>query len=75
MVKVVVTDNWLVLVTASPWSMNVSHQSDISLQLAKAEHHQISQEMQVGGTQFLSIEVSTTECTETRKIHHVQIYM
>ena len=64
MVKVVVTDNWLVLVTASPWSMNVSHQSDISLQLAKAEHHQISQEMQVGGTQFLSIEVSTIECTE-----------
>jgi hypothetical protein len=59
MVKVVVTDNWLVLVTASPWSMNVSHQSDISLQLAKAEHHQISQEMQVGGTQFLSIEVKS----------------
>lgn len=59
LVKVVVTDNWLVLVSAWPWGMSVSHQSDISLQLAGSVHHEISQEMQVGGTQFLKIEVKS----------------
>merc|ERR1719369_1074641 len=39
--------------------MSVSHQSDISLQLAGSVHHEISQAMQVGGTQFLKIEVKS----------------
>jgi len=55
--KVVVTDNWIVLVSALPWGMRLSHQSDISLQLADSDHHQISTEGDFGGTQYLKIEV------------------
>jgi len=55
--KVVVTDNWIVMVGAWPWSLQVSHQSDVSLQLASSEHHRISTEGEIGGAQFLHIKV------------------
>eukprot|EP00092_Neocalanus_flemingeri_P031314 GFUD01034010.1.p1 GENE.GFUD01034010.1~~GFUD01034010.1.p1 ORF type:complete len:413 (-),score=79.34 GFUD01034010.1:82-1263(-) len=55
--KVVVTDNWIVMVGAWPWSLQLSHQSDVSLQLASSEHHRISTEGEIGGAQFLHIKV------------------
>jgi len=55
--KVVVTDNWIVMVGAWPWSLQLSHQSDVSLELASSEHHRISTEGEIGGAQFLHIKV------------------
>lgn len=55
--KVVVTDNWIILISSSPWRMRLSHQSDISLQLASCDHHQLSTEGEIGGSQYLKIEV------------------
>jgi len=55
--KVVVTDNWIVMVGAWPWSLQLSHQSDVSLQLASSDNHRISTEGELGGAQFLHIKV------------------
>jgi len=55
--KVVVTDNWIVVVGAWPWSLHISHQSDVKLQLVNSEHHKISTEGEIGGAQFLHIKV------------------
>jgi len=55
--KVVVTDNWVLTVGAWPWSLHISHQSDVSLSILSSDHHQISTEGERGGTQYLSIEV------------------
>merc|ERR550519_190369 len=56
--KVVVTDNWIVMVGAWPWSLQLSHQSDVNLQLASSDHHRISTEGEIGGAQFLHIKVT-----------------
>jgi hypothetical protein len=55
--KVVVTDNWIIMVGQWPWKFNLAHQSDVQLELIKSEHHAISPEAQVGGCQYLSIRV------------------
>lgn len=55
--KVVVTDNWIVMVGQWPWKFHLAHQSDVTLDLLSSEHHQISTEGQAGGTQYLTIEV------------------
>jgi len=55
--KVVVTDNWILMVGAWPWSLRLSHQSDVKLQLVTAEHHSISTEGEIGGAQYLHIKV------------------
>ena len=55
--KVVVTDNWIVMVGQWPWKFHLAHQSDITLDLLSSEHHQISTEGQAGGTQYLTIQV------------------
>lgn len=55
--RLVVTDNWVVVVGAWPWSLRISHQSDTSLQLLASEHHSISTEGELGGAQYLSIQV------------------
>lgn len=57
LVRLVVTDNWMLVIGAWPWSLRLSHQSDISLKLADSDHHQISTEGEIGGAQFLSIQV------------------
>jgi len=56
--RLVVTDNWVVMVGAWPWSLRVSHQSDVTLEIESSEHHQISTEGEIGGTQYLRIKVS-----------------
>jgi hypothetical protein len=55
--KVVVTDNWIVLVGQWPWRFHLAHQTDVELGLAGSEHHQISTDGQAGGTQYLTISV------------------
>lgn len=55
--KLVVTDHWVVVIGALPWSLHVSHQSDVSLQLMSSEQHRISTEGHIGGAQFLHIQV------------------
>lgn len=55
--KVVVTDNWIVMVGQWPWKFHLAHQSDITLDLLSSEHHQISTEGQAGGTQYLTLQV------------------
>jgi len=55
--KVVVTDNWIVVIGAWPWSLKVSHKSDISLELNSCDNHDISTEGEIGGTQFLNLKV------------------
>ena len=54
-VKVVVTDNWIIMVGQWPWNFHLAHQSDVELKIVKTDQHQLSTEGQAGGTQFLSI--------------------
>jgi len=54
-VKVVVTDNWILMVGQWPWNFHLAHQSDVELKVVKTDQHQLSTEGQAGGTQFLSI--------------------
>ena len=46
-IRVVVTDNWIIQVGQWPWQFQMAHQSDVSLALVESEHHQISTEGQV----------------------------
>lgn len=70
--QVVVTDNWIVFVGRSPWKFHVAHQSDVSVNLLTSEYHQISGEGQVGGTQYLHIEVVNRKpATESFKFRQV----
>jgi len=56
--KVVVTNNWICKIGAWPWSFDLVHQSDVqSLDIKEADHHNISTEGQLGGVQYLTIEV------------------
>ena len=43
-VRIVVTDNWILQVGQWPWQFQLAHQSDVSLSLLDSEHHQISTE-------------------------------
>ena len=54
-VKVVVTDNWIIMVGQWPWNFNLAHQSDVELKIIKTDQHQLSTDGQAGGTQYLSI--------------------
>ena len=53
----VVTDHWVVVLGALPWSLRLSHQSDVTLQLTSSEQHRISTEGHIGGAQFLHITI------------------
>lgn len=53
--KVVVTDNWIIMVGQWPWNFHLAHQSDVELKIVKTDMHQLSTDGQAGGTQFLSI--------------------
>jgi len=55
--KVVVTDNWILVMGAWPWSLRISHQSEVRLELSSCDSHSISTEGEIGGTQFLNITV------------------
>lgn len=55
--KLVVTDNWVVVIGSYPWSLQLSHQSDVSLQIINSEQHRISTEGHIGGAQFLHISI------------------
>ena len=55
---VVVTDNWVVVIGCWPWSLHLSHQSDVSLQIVNSEQHRISTEGHIGGAQFLHIMIN-----------------
>ncbi len=55
--KVVVTDNWIMMVGQWPWKFHLAHQSDVKLEIVKSDHHAISPEAQAGGVQYLSIRV------------------
>ncbi|XP_023344212.1 transmembrane protein 129 [Eurytemora carolleeae] len=57
--RLVVTDNWILLLGPWPWSLHISHQSDSSLKLLNYDNHNISTEGELGGTQFLHIEVQS----------------
>ena len=52
-----VTDHWVVVLGALPWSLRLSHQSDVTLQLTSSEQHRISTEGHIGGAQFLHITI------------------
>ncbi len=63
--KVVVTDNWLLLLGQWPWQLRLAHQSDVStVSLVASDHHHISTEGQLGGTQFLTVKVHNRRRTE-----------
>ena len=53
--KLVVTDHWVLVIGSWPWSLRLSHQSDVSLHLMSSEQHRISTEGHIGGAQFLHI--------------------
>ena len=53
--KVVVTDNWIMMVGQWPWNFHLAHQSDVELKIVKTDHHQLSTDGQAGGAQYLSI--------------------
>jgi len=55
--RVVVTDNWILVLGPLPWNFHLSHQSDASLKLLQSDNHSISVEGELGGTQFLTIQV------------------
>jgi len=55
--SLVVTDHWVVVLGALPWSLRLSHQSDVALQLTSSEQHRISTEGHIGGAQFLHITI------------------
>lgn len=55
--KLIVTDHWVVVIGSWPWSLQLSHQSDVSLHLMSAEQHRISTEGHIGGAQFLRIQI------------------
>ena len=55
MVKVIVTDNWIIMVGQWPWNFHLAHQSDVELKIVKTDQHQLSTQGQAGGTQFLTI--------------------
>ncbi len=56
--KVVVTDNWVVLVGQWPWQFELAHQSDVTTTLVASDHHHISTEGHLGGTQYLTVKVN-----------------
>ncbi len=56
----VVTDNWVVLFGQWPWQFRLAHQSDISTSIVASDHHNISTEGQLGGTQYLTIRVNNS---------------
>ena len=47
----------MVVLGALPWSLRLSHQSDVTLQLTSSEQHRISTEGHIGGAQFLHITI------------------
>ena len=53
--KVVVTDNWIIMVGQWPWNLHLAHQSDVELKIVKTDQHQLSTDGQAGGSQYLSI--------------------
>ena len=55
--KVVVTDNWIIMVGQWPWNFHLAHQSDVELAIIRTDHHQLSTDGEAGGTQFLTIRV------------------
>jgi len=57
--QLVVTDSWLILVGAWPWSLRICQQSEVALQLVGSDHHVISTEGELGGTQYLTIQVTS----------------
>jgi len=55
--RLVVTDHWVLVIGSWPWSLRLSHQSDVTLHLTSSEQHRISTEGHIGGAQFLQIVV------------------
>ena len=55
--KVVVTDNWIILVGQWPWKFHLALQSDVQLELIKSDHLNISSD-NTGEVQYLSIRVN-----------------
>jgi len=55
--KLIVTDNWVVVIGSYPWSFQMSHQSDVTLQIIDSEQHRISTEGHIGGAQYLHISI------------------
>ncbi len=62
--KVVVTDNWVLLLGQWPWQFRLAHQSDVATSLEGSDHHHISTEGQLGGTQFLTVRVNNRRSQE-----------
>jgi len=56
--RLVVTDNWVMLVGSWPSAFRISHQSDATLRVLTSENHTLSVEGELGGTQFLHLEVA-----------------
>jgi hypothetical protein len=56
--KAVVTDNWILLIGQWPWNFNIAHQSDVTISLVHSQQHQLSTDGEIGGSQYLTIEVS-----------------
>jgi len=56
--SLVITDNWIVLLGFWPWHFHISHQSDASLQVLSSDDHTISTEGELGGAQFLQLQVN-----------------
>ena len=57
--KVVVTDNWIVLVGQWPWNFHLAHKSNVQLELIKSVHLALSPDPDDagGGIQYLSVKV------------------
>ena len=56
--KVVVTENWILLVSHWPWGFHLAHQSNVQLELVKSVQMALSPDSdETGGVQYLTVKV------------------
>ena len=60
--KIVITDNWIILIGQWPWEFQVAQKSNVTLELIQSVHLALSPDAdEAGGIQYLSVKVNCSK--------------